>query len=137
MTRVVPDTNIIISAVFWSGKPYKIISRGLAGEYQLVTSPEIVDEVISKLRKKFQFPEDKVDEQANIMLSLFEVVSPVTRLDVVRDKSDNKIIECALDGRADYIVTGDPDLLALKEFRNIKIVTAHEFLRKFAPSKIF
>jgi len=70
MTRVVPDTNIIISAVFWSGKPYKIISRGLAGEYQLVTSPEIVDEVISKLRKKFQFPEDKVDEQANIMEAL-------------------------------------------------------------------
>ncbi len=71
------------------------------------------------------------------MLSLFQVISPVTKLDVVRDKSDNKVIECALDGMADYIVTGDPDLLALKEFRNIKIVTADEFLRKFAPSKIF
>ncbi len=66
MTRVVPDTNIIISAIFWSGKPYQVITRGLKGEYQLVTSPEIIDEVVGKLRNKFNFPEDKIEEHTNI-----------------------------------------------------------------------
>ncbi len=129
MTRVLPDTNIIISAIFWSGKPYQVIVNGLKGEYQLLTSPEIVDEVLSKLRNKFELPEDKIEEQANIMMSLFHIVIPTTKVDVVRDKSDNKIIECALDGGADYIVTGDPDLLELKEYSGIKILTADQFLK--------
>ncbi|MDI6721173.1 MAG: putative toxin-antitoxin system toxin component, PIN family [Candidatus Aenigmarchaeota archaeon] len=126
MTRVVPDTNIIISAIFWSGKPYKVISSGLRGEYQLVTSPEIIDEVLTKLRNKFQFPEDKIEEQANILMSLFHMIIPITKIDIVRDKSDNKIIECAVDGKADFIVTGDPDLLTLKEYNGIRILTADE-----------
>ena len=127
MTRVALDTNILISAIFWSGKPYKVISNGLKGEYQLVTSPEIIDEVLTKLRNKFQFPEDKIEEQANILMSLFHMIIPTTKVDVVRDKSDNKIIECALDGKADFIVTGDPDLLTLKEYKGIRILTANEF----------
>ena len=127
MTRVVPDTNIIISAIFWSGKPYKVISNGLKGEYQLVTSPEIIDEVLTKLRTKFQFPEDKIEEQAHILMSLFHMIIPTTNIDIVRDKSDNKIIECAIDGKADFIVTGDPDLLSLKEYKGIRILTADEF----------
>ena len=68
MTKVVPDTNIIISAISWSGKPYQVIVNGLKGNYHLITSPEIIDEVIDKLRNKFHFPEDKIEEQANIMM---------------------------------------------------------------------
>ncbi len=132
MTRVVPDTNIIISAIFWSGKPYRVISRGLKDEYQLVTSPEIIDEVLTKLRNKFQFPEDKIEEQANILMSLFHMIIPTAKVDVVRDKSDNKIIECAIDGRADFIVTGDPDLLSLKEYKGIRILTADEFFKSIS-----
>ena len=81
------------------------------------------------MRNKFQLPEDKIEEQANILMSLFRLVIPTTKVDAVRDKSDNKIIECALDGEADYIVTGDPDLLELKEFRGIKILTSDQFLK--------
>lgn len=129
MTRVVTDTNIIISALFWRGKPHEVIVRGLNGEYRLLTSPPIIDEVITKLRNKFNFPEEKVEEQVNIMLSLFHIINPITKVDIVRDKSDNKIIECAIDGQAEFIVTGDPDLLILKEFRSIKIVSAAEFMK--------
>lgn len=60
MTRAVPDTNIIISAVFWRGNPYEVVRRGISGEYQLVTSAEILDEVADKLRNKFQFPEEGI-----------------------------------------------------------------------------
>ena len=107
MTRVVPDTNILISAIFWAGKPYQVICKGLNGEYQLVISPEILVEVMEKLRNKCSFPEDKIIEQMNIMLALFHVVNTSTRINVVRDKTDNKIIECAIDGQANFIVTGD------------------------------
>ena len=58
------------------------------------------------------------------------VVEPSSKFDVVRDKKDNKIIECAFDSQANFIVTGDPDLLVLKEFHGIKIVTAKEFLKE-------
>ena len=128
MIRVLPDSNVIISAVFWAGKPYKVVSRGLKGDYQLVTSLEIIREVSNKLRIKFLLPEEKIAELANVMLNLFRVVSVTTEVIAARDKSDDKIIECAIDGKADFIVTGDPDLLVLKEFKGIKIVSPKDFL---------
>ncbi len=128
MIRAVLDTNVIISSVFWEGNPHKVIRRGLLGEYQLLTSAEILDEVVDKLRNKFHFPEENIQELIDILITNGHVVEPGSKFDVVRDKKDNKIVECAFDGKANYIVTGDPDLLELKEFRGIRIVTAREFL---------
>lgn len=64
----------------------------------------------------------------DILLTYCHVVEPTSKFDVVRDMKDNKIIECGFDGEVDYIVSGDPDLLDLKEFKGIKIRTAREFL---------
>ena len=130
MIRVLPDTNIIISSVFWRGNPYEVIRKGILGEYQLVISAEILDEVVGKLRNKFKFPEKNIQELIDILMTYCHIVDGTGKFDVVRDKKDNKIIECAFDGKADYIVTGDPDLLVLKEFRGIKIVKAKEFLEE-------
>ena len=60
MTRVVLDTNIIISSIFHRGNPYEVVIKGILGEYQLVTSSEILDEVVDKLRNKFDFPEENI-----------------------------------------------------------------------------
>ena len=128
MIRVLPDTNIIISSVFWRGNPYEVIRRGILGGYKLVISAEILDEVVDKLRNKFQFPEESIQELIDILMTYCHIVEVTSKFDVVRDKKDNKIIECAFDGKVDYIVTGDPDLLVLKNFRGIKIVKAKEFL---------
>ncbi len=128
MIRVVPDTNIIISSVFWRGNPYEVVRRGILGRCRLLTSAEILDEVAGKLRNKFQFPEEGIQELIDILMTYCHMIGATSKFDVVRDKSDNKIVECAFDGKADYIVTGDSDLLDLKEFRRIKIVTAKEFL---------
>src|SRR3989338_2994797 len=127
MIRVLPDTNILISSVFWRGNPYEVVRRGILGEYQLVLSAEILDEVVDKLRNKFHFPEESIQELVDILMTYSHIVDVTSKFDVVRDKKDNKIVECAFDGKADYIVTGDPDLLELKEFRGIKIVKAKEF----------
>ena len=128
MIRVLPDTNIIISSVFWKGNSYKVIKRGILGEYQLLTSAGILDEAVDKLKNKFKFPEKNIQELIDILLTYCIVVESASKLDIVRDKRDNKIIECAFDGKTDYIVTGDADLLELKEFKGIKILKAKEFL---------
>lgn len=128
MIRVLPDTNIIISSVFWRGNPYEVVRRGILGEYQLVISAEILDEVANKLKNKFQFPEESIRKLMDILMTYCHIVDVTSKFDAVRDKKDNKIIECAFDGKVDYIVTGDPDLLILKEFKEIRIVKAKEFL---------
>ena len=129
MIRVVPDTNVIISSVFWRGPPYEFIRRGILGEYQLVLSPEILDEVVDKLRNKFQFPEEHLQELIDTLLTHCHIVKPSSKINVVRDKTDNKIIECAFDGKADYIISGDRDLLDLKEYKGIKIIKTSEVLK--------
>lgn len=128
MIRILPDTNIIISSVFWRGNPYEVVRRGILGEYQLVISAEILDEVADKLKNKFQFPEESIRKLMDILMTYCHIVDVISKFDAVRDKKDNKIIECAFDGKVDYIVTGDPDLLILKEFKEISIVKAKEFL---------
>ena len=96
----------------------------------MVASAEILDEVANKLRTKFKFPEESIQELVDIILTHSLIVEPTSKFVVVRDKSDNKVIECAFDGKADYIVTGDPDLLDLKEFKSTRIITAKEFLER-------
>lgn len=127
--RVVPDTNILISSVFWRGKPYEVISRGLKGEYILITSKEILEEFVNRLINKFGFPEDQLAKLIEAIFNNYHIVQKVSTLNVVRDPNDNKIIETAIDGRAKYIVTGDPDLTDIKEFQGIKILNPDEFLR--------
>ena len=130
MIKIVPDTNIIISSVFWRGEPYEVIKKGMSGEYQLVTSAEILDEVADRLRGKFHFPEEGIRQLVDVMLTHCHIVETISKFNVVRDKKDNKIIECAFDGKADYIVTGDSDLLGLNKFRGIKILTAKKFVEE-------
>ncbi|MBI2580750.1 putative toxin-antitoxin system toxin component, PIN family [Candidatus Woesearchaeota archaeon] len=130
MIKAVIDTNIIISSIFWKGNPHDVVKKGISREYQLVTSAEILEEVTDKLRNKFKFPEENLNELVNIFLTHSRIVEPTSKFDIVRDKNDNKIIECAFDCNADYIVTGDPDLLDLKEFKGTKIVTAKQFLEE-------
>ena len=74
MARIVPDTNVILSAIFWKGNSYEVIRRGLIGEYRLITSSEIIEEVRQKLRVKFRFPEEKIEQQTQLMLRVFEVL---------------------------------------------------------------
>ena len=130
MIRIVPDTNIIISSIFWIGNPHEVIRRGILGEYQLVISADILDEAVNKLRHKFQFPEEKIQELIDIFLMYCEIIEPTSNFDVVRDKKDNKIICCAYDGKVNYVVTGDPDLLILTSFKSIQITTATLFLEQ-------
>ena len=128
MTRVVVDTNVVLSSVFWQGAPYELMSRGLNNEFELVTSPQIIDEVAEKLSVKFAYPEDQITVIVDVMMSLFHVVDTTSVFKHSRDANDDMVLACAVDGAADYLITGDKDLLVLNEFNGVKIIAAKEFL---------
>lgn len=125
------DTNVMVSAIFWEGNESKIIELVEEGELKLITSPLILDELKKVLSyKKFELEKKKVNEQVEYYLLLAELVFPTEKIDLVQDDpSDNKFLECAREGEAEYIVSGDRHLLDLEEFEGIKIVKARELLK--------
>jgi putative PIN family toxin of toxin-antitoxin system len=129
VTRVVLDTNVLVSGLGWSGPPAAIIDAVTAGELTLLSSPALITE----LRRVLGYPKlAKVFAHPNAIANLVETASvqvlTSTQLQLVDDDSDNRVLEAALDGGADYIVSGDDDLLKLGSFRDIPIVTPAAFL---------
>lgn len=127
--RVVFDTNILVSApVFPGGRGDAALRRIIAGTDQLVMSRAILDELLDVLSRKFARDAEELAHVAVFVSELAMVVAPRRRLRVVQDDPDNRIPECAIAGRAEAIVTGDKALLALKNFRNIPVVTLRTYL---------
>lgn len=132
MDRIVVDTNIYISAIFWGGKPREIIDLGRDNRVHIFTSLEIENEIAEKLRTKFRLNEEEINQ---ILLDFSTLTVPVkvtTKIEVIPDDpEDNKFIECAVISGANYIVSGDKHLLDLKEYSGIKILKASEYLAIF------
>jgi putative PIN family toxin of toxin-antitoxin system len=129
MTRVVADTNIYVSALMFAGLPGALLNLGLLQALTLVISPPLLDELEDKLRVKFGVTaKDAATIRAKLQ-GTADVVTPAFVLDVVKDDpDDNRVLECALAGKADYIVSGDRHLLKLKAHAGIPILTARQFL---------
>jgi uncharacterized protein len=129
MKSLVLDTNVLISALGWNGNERKIFYKCLSLEILLITSPEIIQEFKRTcLHPKLNFTQEEIDDFIEVLLKISKVVSSSEKIDIVRDPLDNHILECALGANVDYIVSGDKDLLSLKEFRNIRILSAKEAL---------
>lgn len=128
--RVVLDTNIIISALMFGGKPEQVYQKILNGECDAYISREIFEEIAGVLsRKKFGFTEAFLQLLEEEMKSYFHWVAPITKIKTVcRDEEDHKIIECALAGKAHFIITGDQDLLTLHPYKNIQILNPEDYL---------
>lgn len=133
--RAVIDTNVLISA-FISKKshPAKVIDYWVLNKFDPVVSKEIVEEYANVLtRDKFAVfgTIEKRLDLLNRLLSFDWVlfVYPKQKIEVIKEDPKNNIfLECALEGSCDFIVTGDNHLLQLKEYKNIKIVKAEEFV---------
>lgn len=128
--RVVLDSNIIISAVVYRGKPRIILDLAFEQRIETITSPALLVEVIEVLAKKFQLSKEELDLINEEIKNDFAIIHPRRTLHIVRDEDDNRVLEAALEGKCDFIVTGDRDLLNLGQFKNIKIITPDEFLRE-------
>ena len=130
MIRATVDTNILISGlVYRRGKPHDLLQRALAGEISLTISQPIVDEMADVLARKFGATLEETAEAREIVAEAARIVTPSVELNVIaHDPPDNRVLECAVSAESDYIVTGDKDLLRLKQFNGIRIVTVAELL---------
>jgi hypothetical protein len=132
--RVVIDTNVLISAIFWTGKPKQILNKVRREEIIFLTSEFILGElkkVLARGDKPFKLSEEEAERVVTAMRGIALVVNIDTQLSVCQDEDDNRVLECAIDGNADCIITGDSHLLQLGSFQKIEIITVADFLRHF------
>src|SRR3989344_3266179 len=117
LPKVVLDTNVLISALIFGGKPKKILINSKEKKVKAFISAPILLELAKKLDSKFSWKEERIKETVGILPKFMTVIYPAARLNLVKkDPSDNKILECAFEAKANYIVTGDKHLLEIKEF---------------------
>ena len=127
--KVVLDTNIFISGIFWKGSSNRVINNWREGKFILVTSLEAVSEIIKILKDfKIKLSDEMIKEWVDLIVRNSMIVEPKEKIVIVKDDpKDDIFIETAVAGNADYIVSQDNHLLKLKEFRKIKIITPEEF----------
>ena len=125
---IVLDSNVLIAAF--------ISPKGICNEvlelcihnHSLIISEFILSEVRENLNKKFNFSDEEINEIIDLILLKFSVVKIKGNIiNVCRDPDDNNIIETAISGKSSIIISGDKDLLDLKEYQKIKIISPREF----------
>jgi len=134
--RIVLDTNVFVSGIFFTGPPYQILKAWRDGRVQLLVSPSILDEyqrIGAQLALQFRGVDlkpflDLLTVQAEILLP------PALPLVIRDDPSDDKFLEAAVAGNAPYIISGDKHLLTLSEFRGIQILKPRDFVQRYLRS---
>ena len=121
MLRVVFDSNVYISALLFDGPPRQVLELALKRQVVLIASDQIINETAGKLRDKFSWPDHKVQQFVRETSRLAELYNSKTKLSVVKDEPDNRVLECAVAGKANIIITGDKHLLKLKSYEDIPI----------------
>lgn len=130
--RVVADTNIFISALMFGGVPGAFLDLALMNAFRLVTSPALLDELDEKLRVKFRVSPGDTFAVRSKLEGIALIVDPTVVLTLITDDpDDNRVLECAAEGKADTIVSGDRHLLSLGSFGDIPIVRVRHFLNSF------
>ncbi len=134
--RIVVDTNVIASAIFFGGKPYQLLHYIMEDRVDVVASKEIVDEyeeIVLRLKQKYPSISTRIPLQE--ILSRFEIIRVSSDIHVSRDPDDDKFISCAVDGKCLYIVSGDSDLLSIGNYGDIEILTVADFLNRLERSE--
>ena len=129
MRRVVLDTNVLVSALLFGGRPGAILQAVIDRALIAVTSPTLLHELERVLVSKFEYPQTIAALTITELRAMSECAEPGFRLHVIRqDPSDNRVLECAMSAQADAIISGDRHLLALTTFHGIPILSPQAFL---------
>ncbi len=130
MIGIVLDTNVYISGILFGGNSRDILNKIIEGKITLYISDDIFGEIKDVLsRKKLDFPPEIVHNIINEIESISELIYPTAFYNIVeKDKDDNIIIDCAVEAKADFIVTGDKILQEIKSFKGIEILSPRDFL---------
>lgn len=128
--RVCLDTNILVSGIFWKGLPGRVIDLWVENTFDLIATPAILDEYQKTIRKiGVKISPALAENWVQIVTRQISLLSVrPTKRSWSRDPDDDKFVQCSLQGQADYLVSGDDDLLSLQGKVPIKIVTARRFL---------
>jgi putative PIN family toxin of toxin-antitoxin system len=134
--RVVFDTNVIISALLFGGKPKDLLDLGFSGQVEICISPPLIEELVGVLEEKFQAPREWILEAAGVLRANSRLIEPGEEIRAVKDDPmDNRVLECAVAAKADLIVSGDHHLLDLKSCRGIRILGVSEALNRLKAKK--
>ena len=135
LLKLVLDTNTIVSAFFWEGNEAELLRKIEQGKAELYVTSEILNEVeevikrpkFNEIMKKANLTPDQIMQKIVSLSHL--VIAPKLNIKVCRDEKDNKFLECAESAKADYLISGDEDLLVLKEYNRIPIVRTSRILQ--------
>lgn len=127
--RIVFDTNIFVSALALpGGRAQEALMRVVEGRDHLIVSKAIIKELLEVLSSKFARDQEALSRTAVFLSEIGEVVQPRRKLTVLEDEPDNRILECAMSGKANLIVTGDRAMLNLGKYNDIRIISLREYL---------
>ena len=129
MRRVTLDTNEFVSALIGGAKALFLLHMALDCELEIAISEPIIADTICVLREKFDWPPYDLLAARQRLERIGLIVNPKETLGVTEDEPDNRILECAAESDAEYIITEDNDLLRLKHYGKAQIVTSAEMLR--------
>jgi len=131
--KITIDTNVLISGSLWAGASDKILEKIENKEIELFLSKDIIGEFsevlnYEEIKKKIRDNGLELRRTIEKVISISTIIEPLEKFDIVKeDPDDNKILECAVEGKVDYIISQDKHLLKLNEFKNIKRITPEEF----------
>ena len=126
--KAVFDTNVLVAAFVTEGVCAKLLGRARRRQLDLVISPFILKEFENVLLKKLSASKEQTRTATKLISEAAQMVNPTSMVSgVCRDPDDDQILSCTLSAEADYLVTGDMDLLELEEFRGIRILTPGAF----------
>lgn len=129
LIAVVIDTNVLISALLFGGKPREVFQMVIDRRVQAISSSALLSELLDVLAKRFLFLKPKLLLVERKMTKVFTLVYPSEHIDILSDKADNRVLEAARAGQCTYIITGDKELLKLGSYKTISIVTPEQFVR--------
>jgi len=133
--RVVPDTNVLVSAIVFGGPPGRLVELAAEGHLQLVLSPPIIEELREVLRRKFRFSDAAAYQAEALLRRISIVVEPQRQVAIIsEDPEDNRVLEAARAGDADVIVSGDRHLLSLERFGTATIMSPRGLLNRLVRS---
>jgi putative PIN family toxin of toxin-antitoxin system len=139
--RVVLDTNVLVSAALIArGQEARILRAWRAGTFDLVVSPAILEEIgrvltEARIRRRRWMTDDEVAALLEGLAQESVLVPGRAHIEVSRDPTDDKLLAAAIEGRADYIVTGDRDLLDLATYRGVRMIRPGSFARQLARER--
>ena len=130
--KIVIDTNVVISGVFFGGYPRRVLDAVLDGKISASVTAEIAAEYVEIAQEMIERKQGHFRRELfAVLLSKMELIAPHSEVHLSRDPDDDKFIACASDAKALYIVSGDQDLLVLKRYQDIEIITAKEFCERY------